>query len=368
MEPAAVLPLPIGGLDWQGLIPAIGTAHQRLAHFDGLLFALPNPEILLSPLTSQEAVLSSRIEGTQATLGEVLKAEAGQVPEQPSRELDVQEIINYGAALQSAETELRHRPFTLNLLRQMHAILLNSVRGRDKGRGEFRRVQNWIGRPDSPMERADFVPPPAAALPGALDQWEKYYHATAPDALVQLALLHAQFEYLHPFLDGNGRLGRLLIPLFLYEKKLLSRPMFYLSSHLERHRDAYIAHLRALGPEAAAWQAWCAFFLAAIASQAAANTRKVKSILALYETLKPRVIELTHSQFAVILLDAIFARPIFSTSQLTAIPNTPTRPMLIALLKRMAAGGVVRSLVEGSGRRPQLWICDELMALCDAPD
>lgn len=183
----------------------------------------------------------------------------------------------------------------------------------------------------------------------------------------QLALLHAQFGYLHPFL-GNGRLGRILVPLFLYEKKLLSRPMFYLSSYLERHRDTYIARLRGLGSDPASWLAWCEFFLTAVAAQAEENTRKVKSIVALYEDLKVRVIELTHSQFAVILLDAIFERPIFSTSQLARIANMPSRPMLINLLKRLEGGGVLRTLVEGSGRRPQMLICDELMGLCEARD
>src|SRR5438445_6311760 len=145
IRPYTPLTLPLQ-LDWESLIPFIGAANRALASFNGVLYGMPNPELLLSPLTTQEAVLSSRIEGTQATFGEVLKFEAGEAPAQESRRLDIQEILNYRSALQVAEQELRTRPFNLNLLLELHGVLLDSVRGRDKGRGAFRTVQNWIGR------------------------------------------------------------------------------------------------------------------------------------------------------------------------------------------------------------------------------
>jgi Fic family protein len=179
---------------------------------------MPNAELLLSPLTTQEAVLSSKIEGTQATFGEVLQFEGGEEPEQESLRLDIQEILNYRTALKAAEVELRKRPFNLNLLLHLHRILLDSVRGRDKGRGRFREIQNWIGRPGSPIQEASYIPPDPAKLQPPLDNWEKYYHAGCPDLLVQLAIVHGQFEIIHPFIDGNGRLGRILIPLFLFER------------------------------------------------------------------------------------------------------------------------------------------------------
>jgi cell filamentation protein, protein adenylyltransferase len=136
-----------------------------------------------------------------------------------ARRQDIQEIINYRRALTTAEQELKTRPFNLNLLLQLHEILLQGVRGQNKARGQFRKTQNWIGASGSPIDKAQFVPPEPLLVNGYLDNWEKYYHVDRPDALVQLAVVHAQFEIIHPFLDGNGRLGRILIPLFLFEKK-----------------------------------------------------------------------------------------------------------------------------------------------------
>lgn len=162
-------------------------------------------------------------------MGEVLKFEAGEEPKEESKRLDIQEIINYRRALAAAVQELKTRPFNLNLLLKLHSILLDSVRGRSKARGQFRKTQNWIGPPGSKLEDAQFVPPRPEVLPEFMDNWEKYYHLDRPDSLVQLAVIHAQFEILHPFLDGNGRLGRLMVPILLFEKEILTRPMFYLS-------------------------------------------------------------------------------------------------------------------------------------------
>ncbi|MGA9070409.1 MAG: Fic/DOC family N-terminal domain-containing protein, partial [Terracidiphilus sp.] len=221
MKPYVPQELPLSEVAWIQLIPLIGQANRQLAEYNGVLYTFTNPELLLSPLTTQEAVLSSKIEGTQATLGEVLKFEAGEEPELESRRQDIQEIMNYRHALKEAEEELRTRPFNLNLLLQLHSTLLDSVRGRNKARGSFRKDQNWIGSPGSTIEEAEFIPPaPGDSLEKALHNWESYYHDDRPDALVQLAITHAQFEILHPFLDGNGRLGRILIPLFLFEKKI----------------------------------------------------------------------------------------------------------------------------------------------------
>src|ERR1700690_494796 len=179
--------LPHKDVEWEPLIPLIGQANRALAHYDGVLYGVPNPGVLLSPLPTQEGVLSSRIEGPKASLGDVLKFEAGEQPKQEARRLDIQEIDNYRKALRAAEAELETRPFNLNLLLKLHSILLDSVRGRDKARGQFRTIQNWIGVPDSPMEQAAYIPPAPSALPQLLDNWEKYYHMERPDPLVQLA-------------------------------------------------------------------------------------------------------------------------------------------------------------------------------------
>jgi Fic family protein len=365
MKPFIPQNLPIRELAWEALIPLIGSANRALSHYDGILYGVPNSEILLSPLTTQEAVLSSRIEGTQATLGEVLKFEAGEEPESESRLHDIQEIMNYRAALRAAEEELKTRPFNLNLLLRLHDILLDSVRGENKARGRFRAAQNWIGSAGCKIEKAQFVPPEPALLPKALDNWEEYYHADQPDALVQLAVVHAQFEIIHPFLDGNGRLGRILIPLFLFEKKHLARPVFYLSAYLEGHRDEYIEKLRAIGHSADGWNDWIAFFLRALDEQARLNAAKARAIMDMYESLKQRTISLTRSQFAVPLLDQLFERPIFQINQLRFEEPRPSRQAVFGLLRALRQSGILKVVREGSGPRAQVFALAELVNLCE---
>ena len=368
MKPFVPQQLPIREVNWESLIPLIGQANRALAQYEGVLFAVPNPEVLLSPLTTQEAVLSSRIEGTQATLGEVLKFDAGEEPEQESRRLDIYEIVNYRHALKAAEEELKTRPFNLNLLLSLHSTLLDSVRGRNKARGRFRTQQNWIGSLQTPIEEAEFVPVAPEHLMDALDNWEKYYHMERPDPLVQLAIVHAQFEILHPFLDGNGRLGRILIPIFLFEKHLLSKPTFYLSEYLEEHRDEYIVRLRAIGKKEGAWDNWIAFFLTALIEQAKRNASKAREILLLYERMKVKILELTRSQFAVPLLDRLFQSPIFQSSHLEGKPNMPSKPMIMSMLGKLKHHGILTTVREARGSRAQVLAFVELINLCEGRD
>jgi Fic family protein len=364
MQPFEPTILPRDDIAWGQLVPDIARANRELARYDGILHGVPNPAVLLSPLTTQEAVLSSRIEGTQATLGEVLKFEAGEEIDGEARRQDIHEILNYRKAMLEAEKELKTRPFNLNLLKRMHAVLLDSVRGKNKARGEVRRDQNWIGVPGEHIERALFVPPAPERVMPLLDNWEKYWHTGERDALVQLALVHAQFEIIHPFLDGNGRLGRIQVPLFLYEKKLLTRPMFYLSAYFEAHEDEYVARLRALnGPES--WNRWVAFFLLAVAEQAIANAEKARAILELYERLKLQVLKLTHSQYAVPLLDRLFRQPIITSAHIMRDKNMPTRPMVMVLLKRLREAGILKSVREAAGPKPQVLALAELVNLCE---
>jgi Fic family protein len=366
VKPVLPSKLPASEVQWEQLIPALGRANRALARYDGILFSVPDPAILLSPLTTQEAVLSSRIEGTQATLNEVLRFEAGDEPALESRRFDIQEIINYRAALRRAEESLRARPFNLNLLLELHSHLLDSVRGRNKARGHFRRVQNWIGSPGSTVEQADFVPPDPSVLMAYLDNWEKYYHSDRPDPLVQLAIVHAQFEIIHPFLDGNGRIGRILIPLFLFEKHLLSQPMFYLSAYFDEHRDEYVARLRALGGSDQAWNAWIEFFLTAVETQALRNADKARDIKALYDRLKAQVIELTRSLFAVPLLDALFETPVFPSTHVQLPGRThPSRQAIAQLLRVLREANILKVVREGSGRRAQVLALAELINLAE---
>ena len=357
-------PLPPSDLELLALMPLIGKANRAIATLEGLFYGIPNPNVLLSPITTQEAVLSSKIEGTQADLEDVLKFEAGEPPSEPSRRDDIHEIMNYRKALRLSEKLLQDRPFCLNTLLKLHDVLMDSVRGHNKARGRFRTIQNWIGKPGSPIEEAAFVPPSPFHLQEHLNRWEAYWHADAPDALVQLALVHAQFEILHPFIDGNGRLGRMIIPLFLYEKKILSRPCFYLSAYFESSRDNYIARLRDLG-QPGSWTRWCAFFVEGVAVQAEANTTKARAIQDLYERLKKKVIDLTHSQFAIPLLDFIFERPIFRSSDVTKLAHMPSAPMVANLLGNLRRNGVLHTVREGAGRRPHVLALAELINLCE---
>jgi Fic family protein len=369
MQPFEPQQLPIDDIQWDALIPLIGKATRSLAYYDGILYGLANPDVLLSPLTTQEAVLSSKIEGTQATLGEVLKFEAGAAPVEESRVRDIEEIMSYRRAMRRAEEELKTRPFTLNLLKDLHAVLLDGVRGKFKARGQFRVTQNWIGIPGTPIEEAQFIPPDPMKMIEHLYGWEKYYHFDRPDPLVQLAIVHAQFELIHPFLDGNGRLGRMIVPLFLFERKLISSPVFYISAYLESHREEYVAGLRSLNEKTpAAWTLWIGFFLGAMDEQSRENTRKARAIIDLYSRLKGRIIDLTHSQYAVPLLDCLFDQPVFTSSQFDDRPGMPSKPMIMNMLGRLKSAGILKVVREGSGRRPQILALVELINICEGSE
>lgn len=365
MKPFEPESLPPKDIDWMALTPMMGKANRGIATLEGLFYGIPNPNILLSPITTQEAVLSSRIEGTQADFEDVLKFEAGEAPTEASRQEDIHEIMNYRKALRLSEKLLQERPFCLNTLLKLHDVLLDSVRGHNKGRGCFRTIQNWIGKPGTSIEQAAFVPPSPLHLQDHLNQWETYWHTdNVPDVLVQLALIHGQFEILHPFIDGNGRLGRMVIPLFLFEKKILSRPCFYLSAYFESRREQYIAHLRDLG-QPGSWTRWCVFFLEGVAVQAEANTNKARAVQDLYERLKKQLLDLTHSQFAVPLLDFMFERPIFRSSDIAKHRNMPTPPAVNLMLNKSKEKGILVTVRAGAGRRPQILALRELINLCE---
>ena len=340
---------PPATLDWPRLIPLLGPAVTALARYDGMLSAVPNPAVLLSPLTTQEAVLSSRIEGTQATMEEVLEFEAGQEPATPERHDDIQEVLNYRAAMREAERLLATLPLSQRVIRRMHEVLLSGVRGQNKSPGEYRKIPNWIGPPGSSIEEAHFVPIGTERLPDALSAWEHHIHAETMDKLVQLAVLHAEFEALHPFLDGNGRLGRMLVPLYLWQTGLIQRPMFYISAYFEAHRDAYYERLLAVSRDDD-WTGWCAYFLQAVRVQAEDNLVKAKAILDLYEEMKRLMPKLTRSQYSIHALDWIFERPIFGSSDFIASAGIPA-PTARRFLAVLREGDVLKSVTEGRGRR-----------------
>lgn len=354
---------PPNQLDLQRLLPLVGPANAELARYDGILSAVPNADVLLGPLITQEAVLSSRIEGTQATFAEVLEFEAGEETVSEEKKADIHEVLNYRAALRHAVAEMETLPLSQRLIKNAHQVLMQGVRGQNRAPGEYRRVPNWIGRPGCAMEEARFVPPDALLVPEAMSAWERYVHADAPDKLIQLAILHAEFEGIHPFLDGNGRLGRLLVPIYLVDKKLLSSPNFYISAHLEPRRDEYYDRLLAVSRDRD-WTGWCVFFLTAVIEQARANSAKARAILELYQEKKIRITDLTHSQYAVTALDWLFSRPIFRTSEFYTAGHIPS-PTARRILKVLTDEGILRTLRAASGRRPAILAFSRLLNITE---
>ncbi len=359
MKPYLPETLPVTYLNYSHLAGSVGIANAELARYDGLLQAVVNPEILLSSLTTQEAVLSSKIEGTQATVDKVLKYEAGISIKEKSKLQDIQEIINYRSALILAEKELKERPLTLFLIRQMHTELMTSVRGFDKNPGQLRTRQNWIGKLGATIEKAIFVPPEPHIIQDHLQVLEAYIQKDDKDILIQCAIIHAQFELIHPFLDGNGRIGRLLIPLFLFQKKRLFRPMFYMSEYLEIHRDKYYSSLRDISKNEN-WNDWIEFFLQAITEQAKQNSQKVKKIIKLHKSMVELIFDITHSRYTVQILDSFFNKPIFRASDIM-IPKQTIMP----ILKQLKGGGILITLREASGRMPAVYAFKELLKITE---
>ncbi len=264
---AAYVPEPLPPrIEWSaGLAAALSAADRAVGRLAGEGCRLPNPHLLLRPFVRREAVLSSRIEGTQATLGELLAAEAGVAVERSPA--DLREVANYVVALEHGVARLRELPLSLRLVRELHEKLMRGVRGDAATPGDFRRSQNWLGPAGCTLADATFVPPPPDRLMECLGAWERFLHDDSLPPLVHAALAHAQFEAIHPFLDGNGRVGRLLITLLLIANGVLPSPLLYLSAYFESTREEYYARLLGI-TERGEWEEWLGYFLAGTAQQA----------------------------------------------------------------------------------------------------
>lgn len=267
-------------IEWTpALVRGLSEADRLIGRLAGEGGRLPNPHLLMRPFIAREAVLSSRIEGTQATLGELLASEAGAVIERSPD--DLREVGNYVVALEYGIKRLKTLPLSLRLVRELHKKLMTGVRGNTARPGEFRRSQNWIGAPGSRIENATYVPPPPHEMTKALDAWERFMHLRTMPPLVQIAVGHYQFEAIHPFLDGNGRVGRLLITLFLVERRILQSPLLYLSAFFEASRREYYDRLRAV-TEDGRWADWVEYFLNGVARQsedALSRAERVNALL-----------------------------------------------------------------------------------------
>ena len=287
----------------------LSDADRAMGRLDGVTSILPNPDLFVAMYVRHEAVLSSQIEGTQSTLEDVLQFEIDtKGHDQPK---DVEEVVNYVRAMNHGLERLKQLPLSLRLIREIHAKLLEGVRGRHHEPGEFRHSQNWIGPQGCTLMTATFVPPPVLEMNTAMGDLEKFLHSAEPmPRLIHCGLAHAQFETIHPFLDGNGRVGRLLITFLLCEQKVLHRPLLYLSHYLKAHRMEYYDRLMAVRTEGD-WEGWLKFFLKGVAVVSEAATNTAREILALRENGRQILMKLLGNSVAgQKLFDYLFEQPI----------------------------------------------------------
>jgi Fic family protein len=317
-------PLP-PSMRWSSsLISAVGTAERALGKLDSLASTLPSPHILVRPFVRREAVLSSRIEGTRASLNDIYIYEATQLSYLEST-TDVREVHNYIKAMDYGIERLSSLPVSLRLIREMHAVLMEGVRGEHLTPGEFRRSQTWIGPLGSTLESARFVTPPVDEMHIALDELEKFIHASSDlPRIVQAALIHYQFEAIHPFLDGNGRIGRLLIILLITEWGLLSHPWLYLSAYFEAYRKEYYDHLLTVS-QTGAWDAWLDFFLKGIHVQSEDAVAQIQLLQQTRHTYHELVKNERAADRLMQAIDVLLERPILSIRQLEGAMDIPYR-------------------------------------------
>lgn len=314
---------PFPAIDLSGeLAGLLSAADRAMGRLDGSVLTLPNPDLFVFMYVRKEAVLSSQIEGTQSSLQDLLAAEAQLLD--PSLPRDVDEVINYVRAMNHGLARIGDLPVSVRLIREIHAELMKGVRGGRLQPGELRTSQNWIGPAGCTLREATFVPPPHHDVPGALGDLERFLHEDrALPPLVRIALAHVQFETIHPFLDGNGRVGRLLVTFLLTEGGVLHKPVLYLSHYLKRHRQSYYEHLQAVRDEGA-WEAWLAFFLRGVIEVAGEAAETARRILQLREHHRAAITE--HLGRAAgnghKVLESLFDRPIVSVSDVRKLTGT----------------------------------------------
>ena len=340
--PAPLPPQP--ALDLSGELPGLLSAADRaLGRLDGSVLTLPNPDLFVFMYVRKEAVLSSQIEGTQSSLQDVLAAEAQLFDLDLPR--DVDEVLNYVRAMNHGLARLPDLPVSVRLIREIHAELMRGVRGGRLQPGELRTSQNWIGPAGSSLTTAAFVPPPHHAVPGALGDLEKFLHEQDDlPPLVKIALAHVQFETIHPFLDGNGRVGRLLITFLLTERKVLHKPVLYLSHYFKQHRQAYYDYLQAVR-ERGEWEAWLAFFLRGVIEVAGEAAETARRILQLREQHRAAIT--AHLGRAAgnghKVMELLYDRPIVSVNDVRKLTGT-TYQAANSLVARLAGLGMLTEM------------------------
>lgn len=356
------LPLDSNIFIQKDIFTLVSKANSEIGKYNGFLSTLINPMLLISPLITQEAVISSKLEGTHATLEDLLHYEAGNKVDIESDE--IQEIINYRKSLFYAlekistinSNEDNKLPLTSRIIKEMHKILLDNVRGNSKNPGNFKRQQNYIGS----NNQISFTPVSVDKTDKYMGDLENYLHSDDIDILIQAAIIHAQFEMIHPFEDGNGRIGRLLIPLFLYYKELLPYPTFYMSSYFEKDRALYISHLQNISKNND-WISWVKYFLEGVIYASKESTNKARNISSLYEHMKTEITPKLKSVHSIELLDFIFRSPIFSAKQVEE--NTPINLRTVyTLLSKLEETDYIKS---SSAKRYKTYYCPHLLNIVE---
>ena len=323
------------------LVRTLSEADRALGELAGLGRMMPNPNLLIQPFIRREAVLSSRIEGTQTDIRNLYAYEIRQLSifgeETAQLSADAHEVSNYVHALQHGLKRLKTLPVSLRLIRELHEHLMKGVRGEQARPGHFRDSQNWIGARDCALADAAFVPPPPVEMNQALDVFEKYLHADDPlPPLIRLACAHYQFEAIHPFIDGNGRIGRLLISLLLIDWNLLPQPLLYLSAYFERQRDTYYDRLLAVS-ERGAWREWVLFFLQGISEQSRDALTKAKKLQDLQHTWHQKVTQARSSALLPRLIDHLFSSPIVTIPRVEQLLGVTYRSAKLNVAKLVEA-------------------------------
>lgn len=346
-------------LDWK-LVQSLSEADRAVSELSGLARNLTNPHLLISPFLKNEAVLSSRIEGTQASLSDLFLFESDETNTRETS--DVQEVVNYVRALEHGLNRLQSLPLSLRLMREMHEILMKGVRGDHATPGEFRRSQNWIGPPGCTLNEATYVPPPRHEMNQSLDLFERYLHARSElPALIRIGMIHYQFEAIHPFIDGNGRIGRLLISLLLIQDGVLKDPLLYLSAFFEKNRQQYYDRLLAVSRKGD-WINWLIFFLRGVSDQSRDAIDRITRLMALWSRYRDQFKEARSSVLLLRLVDTLVESPVITVPKAAKILNVTHRSASLNIGKLIDAG----ILREATGRaRHRIYIADEIFKVVE---
>jgi Fic family protein len=341
------------------MLPSLSRADRALARLDGATQLLPNPDLFVYAFMRQEAVLSSQIEGTQASLEDVFEYEAA--ADGGIKDDDITEVVNYLEAMKWGLDELDKIPVSLRLIRELHKKLLREGRGSERAPGEFRDNQNWIGPAGCKITEATFVPPSVPKMRAALDAWEKFIHAPGDlPELIKLALIHAQFETIHPFWDGNGRLGRMIITFLLCSEKILNRPILYLSLYFRLNKDEYYRRLQDVRDQGN-WEGWIIYFLRGIEATSITALNSAQRITDLQKEMMHRLHSTVRSNKAPLLAEQLFFRPYIIINTVAKLLSV-THPTASSLVEKFEKLGYLRKVAPGR-RRNQVYAFEPFLRI-----